>query len=241
MWTIYFSLVSIFMSFLLPMLRWSFLVFAFFLWFTLFSPIAPAAYSSVARQGKSPFISCYWHHAWLRSIPVTFATTKSTRSSRATTDTSVFSKMVWPYGRSCCTLCPWYDALQSPRKSWVAWIWYEWNEYRRSEAGRIVWRKGCGNAAWSPTDVEGLRTLPKLTSAWDWVCDHEGLSGASFEFDWCGIHETNGRCKSWWRESKCKGWESSNGEFANGIEALCAWVSDAWAELVSWWGWCPLS
>ena len=57
-------------------------------------------HTHVAWGVESPFTSECWHHAWPRSISFTFAIKKLPRSSRATTDTSVLSEMVWPYGLS---------------------------------------------------------------------------------------------------------------------------------------------
>jgi hypothetical protein len=44
------------------------------------------------------------------------------------------------------------------------------------------WKTGCESVKWCPTGVEGQRTIPKLTSAWDWVEDRGGLSAPSCVF-----------------------------------------------------------
>ena len=44
------------------------------------------------------------------------------------------------------------------------------------------WKTGCENVEWCPIGVEDRHTLPKLTSAWDWVEDRGGLSAPSCVF-----------------------------------------------------------
>ena len=65
----------------------------------------------------------------------------------------------------CCILDRGCDALQSPGRTWVACFGCGWTGYRRSEAGKIVWKTGCENVEWCPIGVEDRHTLPKLTSA----------------------------------------------------------------------------
>ena len=48
---------------------------------------------------------------------------------------------------------------------------------------KLSGEKVVGNVEWCPTGVGDQHNLPKLTSAWDWVEDHGGLPGPSFEFE----------------------------------------------------------